>query len=273
MIKFYKKLITVSALIGLLLAHTAFAAVKFPTDTGGTLTTGLVSYYKLEDVNDFYGSNNLTNNGGATFGAGKVNNGVVLNGSSQDLSAPSATAPWGTNVWSISMWFKISGSDTLFTLFGNQGNNDGSHGFVIDYGNNNGAGNFGVNKSGVAGFGYAWTPDANWHHLAVVLRSSGTGMELYLDGTSVASNANTGNVVTPTVSPEPFLGARNLGAGGTDAYFNGTIDEVGIWSKSLSTTEISDLYNGGNGQTMCTIGSDCPGGSNHQMSIMWIDEY
>lgn len=42
--------------------------------------------------------------------------------------------------------------------------------------------------------------------------------------------------------------------GGTATWaYNGYMDEVGIWSKVLSSTEISDLYNGGNGNTMMEV--------------------
>jgi hypothetical protein len=30
-------------------------------------------------------------------------------------------------------------------------------------------------------------------------------------------------------------------------FFDGTIDEVGIWNRSLSSSEVSELYNGGSG--------------------------
>ena len=45
---------------------------KFTIDTNRTLTTNLVAYYKLEDVNDFWGSYNLTNYNSVQFNAGKV---------------------------------------------------------------------------------------------------------------------------------------------------------------------------------------------------------
>lgn len=32
-------------------------------------------------------------------------------------------------------------------------------------------------------------------------------------------------------------------------YFDGTIDEVAIWNRALSATEISELYNGGAGHS------------------------
>src|SRR3990167_2469213 len=73
-------------IILLLLPALAFAGAKsFQVDSGSTLTTSLVSYYKLEDATDFYGSNNLTAAGNASFVAGKVNNAVTLDGTDDYL--------------------------------------------------------------------------------------------------------------------------------------------------------------------------------------------
>ena len=60
------------------------AAKSFQVDTGGTLTTGLISYYQLEDRLDFYSTNDLTNNGSTAFVAGKVNNAA-------DFGSPNTT--------------------------------------------------------------------------------------------------------------------------------------------------------------------------------------
>ena len=49
-------------------------AKHFQVDSGGTLLTNLISYYKLDDVNDYYASNNLTNNNTVTFVTGKIDN-------------------------------------------------------------------------------------------------------------------------------------------------------------------------------------------------------
>ena len=49
-------------------------AKHFQVDSGGTLLTNLISYYKLDDVNDYYASNNLTNNNTVTFVTGKIGN-------------------------------------------------------------------------------------------------------------------------------------------------------------------------------------------------------
>jgi len=75
-----------------------------------------------------------------------------------------------------------------------------------------------------------------WHHIVGVFTSD-SDKRLYVDGD---------NVVNITTS-ETFLTISNievgrLGDSTPSDYFNGTIDEVVVWNRSLSSTEIKDLY-------------------------------
>ena len=76
-----------------------------------------------------------------------------------------------------------------------------------------------------------------WKHLAVTANE--TGRRIYINGVQVA----TGSVGTPTAAGGSF----NIGGAGiADAagnWFNGSIDDVAIWDKSLSQTFISQLAN------------------------------
>jgi hypothetical protein len=96
-------------------------------------------------------------------------------------------------------------------------------------------------------------------------------LTLYRDGSNVGSSSiSAANAGGGTGS----IGVN--GTGGNSTYFPGDIDEVGIWSKALSTQEITDLYNGGAGQTMCngTGGPLCSTPRHHIIiiSLNWKPE-
>lgn len=87
-----------------------------------------------------------------------------------------------------------------------------------------------------------FTDTTNYHNVVVTI-TGGTSGKMYLDGVLVASD--TSNLIAKDLWTKV-----NFGKGGTAArYFNGILDEVGIWSRALNSTEISDLYNTGNGST------------------------
>jgi len=81
------------------------------------------------------------------------------------------------------------------------------------------------------------------------------GATLWVDGSSVDTNANT-RVINNGNAPFA-IGA----AYGTAAlrYFDGLIDEVGVWDRALSQTEVETLYNDGDGCvypfSACVVGS------------------
>jgi len=75
-----------------------------------------------------------------------------------------------------------------------------------------------------------------WQHVCAIRNSSGYTI-FYIDGSqSDGSDPESGTPASGTTN----LIIGNRGAG--DRTFNGTIDEVAIWNRSLSAIEIEDLY-------------------------------
>lgn len=222
------------------------------TLSGGTLTTGLNDYYKLADPTDYYGANNLTNNGSTPFGSGCVTNAASFNGTSQylQLASPLSTA---TNNYSFFMWVNVPTASQKGAFFHN-GTQD-VDGYSVGVGNNigngqDGTGNYLVGAAaGLLWHSYGITIGTGCH-LVGVIRNAGveTG---YVDGTA-GPNTFSDAPATPT-------GFATVGADSSGRFFNGGIGQFGFWTKALNANEISDLYNTGSGQTMCTVGVDCPG--------------
>jgi hypothetical protein len=215
----------------------------FQKDTNGTLTTSLVSYYKLEDATDFFDSNNLTNTG-VTFSAAKVNNGATnFDGSSAIyLNKTNATGlPSGSGAWSVNLWVypnSLSHNGCAFS-FGATGPTAGIRVMMYILSANNHFFFSGYNADLDSGIALS---NATWSMITATF--DGTTLRTYVNGTAGATGTPAMNLsgTNIVVGNTPDLGASELWKGG--------VDEAAIWTKALSTTEIADLYNGGAGQTM-----------------------
>jgi len=79
--------------------------------------------------------------------------------------------------------------------------------------------------------------DMNWHYIVGI--KEGAYLRIYVDGTlRNSANVGTGD---PYLTNTPLL----IGAAytsGSYGFFNGTIDEVGIYHRALSAEEIKQLY-------------------------------
>ena len=81
--------------------------------------------------------------------------------------------------------------------------------------------------------------DDEWHHVAVTYNGSSlaAGLTVYLDGgletTTIVKNALTGTILNTSL---PSFGARN-----TQLPYQGAIDNVRIYNRVLSVSEITDL--------------------------------
>jgi Concanavalin A-like lectin/glucanases superfamily len=226
-----------------------------PISIGGrsTLLNGLRVYYKLGDLTDSSGNSlTLTNHGGVTFTAGKVNNAAnFVSASTQYLShADAAPFQMGTGDFSYALWIKFTATGTHAVLdYGQAGNTAGYATDAVDFGS--GAVGFQIALSDGSRANYPFINtthhnfnDGNWHLLVVTCSRSGN-MVAYVD-----------NVVEGSVSTSTATGSVNsthgfaLGADYFGTYlFDGSLDEFGLWNRVLTSTEITHLWNGGAGTT------------------------
>jgi len=86
--------------------------------------------------------------------------------------------------------------------------------------------------------------DGNWHHVAGVASRTG-GVTIYYDGVEIASApAETADIVYNSSAQSFWVGRH--GDGQVQWDFGGNIDEVRVYTRALSPTEIADLAGGGN---------------------------
>jgi len=83
-----------------------------------------------------------------------------------------------------------------------------------------------------------------WKHLTVSYDGSNSylGFNIYIDGQNQdTTNMDEGVVSDSSVSSDVFIGGRAWS--GITNHWNGTIDDVMIWNRSLSADEVAQLYN------------------------------
>ena len=216
--------------------------------TGCGLTGGLVAYYPFNgNANDASGNNNHAAVHGALLCAdrfGNANCAFSFDGASQYLECPNFQGA-NTNYMSVSAWiFKSTFNPSLFeTLFATE-----SCRYQTVYG---------------AALHAAWTDGANrqelfaatniqssvWHHVMWV--RDGTVQRFYFDGMEIPvtgyaindSYVATTNLVTIARQINSCrIGVDGLSQIGGIDWFNGKIDDVRIYNRALSVSEVSQLY-------------------------------
>lgn len=226
------------------------AAVDVKNDAN--LSTSLVSYWELEESSgtrvDSHGSNDLTDNNTVLSASGVRGDAADLESSNSEyLSNLSQTgmAP-GTGNFSISLWAKVESDGTVgsgnggpFSLAATSADR-----IWLDARTSTITGQFYDGANG-ANCSYSGSFTGNWHHI-VFLRDGGNA-KLYVD--SVLRSTNSATFGTPANANLDLVPQVKIGSSsqGTARYYDGMVDEVGYWTKALSTTEISDLYNSGAG--------------------------
>ncbi|MEI6657512.1 MAG: LamG-like jellyroll fold domain-containing protein [Planctomycetota bacterium] len=74
-----------------------------------------------------------------------------------------------------------------------------------------------------------------WQYLSVTVSNTGVAT-LYVNGTSVATSTNTGFVPSVVNRPNNYLGKSNNGS--FDALFEGKLNSLSVWNKTLSAAEV-----------------------------------
>ena len=186
--------------------------------------------------------------------SGKTLFGARFNGSTSYIDLPVNTALTKANDFTWSLWFNLRSTalNDNQTLFAN--NSTGAPRYFVMF-NNTTLGSirfFGqgsTNRYSAGGLVTAGT----WFHLAVT-KSSTAGLIVYLNGVAVITEAGeTGNYTNGTQanSKNVLGGYYVVNAIQTSLALKGKIDQVRIFSKALSSSEVSTLYNSGNGEIAC----------------------
>ena len=211
---------------------------------GGTGQQYPFSTITVGTPSDSVSTNNGTIVGGVTYTTGIVGNAFQFDGSTGYVSLPANSLNF-TGDFSASLWVNFSSlsSCTLIesTGFGNNTSaQEGTSGWNLIYStgylyfnnyNDNNLVQLGTNSLNTTN---------TWYH--IVVKSSSSGMGIYLNGTLITSNTTTQYAnYRKTVSPR--LGLSRSGTG----YFPGKMDAVTLWSKKLTDDEITQLYNMGGG--------------------------
>ncbi len=217
------------------------------------LKLGLVAYYSLDETSgtviDATGNGNNGTNNGATAGVlGKVGNAYGFNGSNNYISLVNANVITNNMLnATVSVWVNTNSLNTRrYILASGNGFNSYDETLQIFFWDNNTLNisffrNGGVDLGGVS-YNSSNMNTGEWYHIVSVL--SNNSIKLYLNGVKVGS--------TVRLSSDPVSSSTNMMAIGrfgtyNGYYFDGSLDEVGIWNRALSQEEISRLYNSGQG--------------------------
>ena len=220
-----------------------------------SLLTGLQGYWKLDESSgnaaDQVNGNTLTNNNTVTYSVGVINNGAnFVRASSKYLTRVNGSVV-GLNTitgnLTIAGWMKASSLPAL----------NASYGLLMDY-NNGGYALYFTNDSGTYNlksilYGNigthvitsAWTPSlSTWYHVALTFNTSGSNnLKFYVNGSQQGSTQTDSNTALLSADGTFALGAHGSGVN----FLDGSLDEWGVWSAELTSSQISQLYNSGAG--------------------------
>lgn len=206
-------------------------------DTSLFNDASLVSYYTMEDANDDKASNNLTNNNTVTFTTGKFNNAGSFNGSNQSLSLTNGSTFFtGSSAKAFSCWINPSsqpgtGVRKTFLSWGNT-----THRLLLAYKDTGGTKYISISDGATNQDVSAQTlSNGTWYNIVASL--SGSTLTIWLNGVSIG---------TPTVNI--VSGSQGFGIGDirpeTGENFPGLIDDVAIFSRALTQTDVNIINYG-----------------------------
>ncbi|MDP3723630.1 MAG: LamG-like jellyroll fold domain-containing protein, partial [Candidatus Omnitrophota bacterium] len=225
----------------------------FKPDTSGALTKSLLSYWRFDEgsgtvVGDAKGSTDGTATNGPTIVAGKVGNARSFDGVDDYVNVGSIGIA-NDGVMTLSTFVYRSGSGSGSLMAHDPNTTAETDKFFADLSINNrdggvgvGAVTFTVGKINSGHVAYytdtAALPANQWTHLTVVYTGgmgSGSG-KIYVNGQLYSTLFASSGIVSGTTAYDSWKMGKSV---------NGLIDEVGIWSRALTASEVTDLYNAG----------------------------
>lgn len=218
---------------------------RFSAASVSGLLTDLIAYYKLGEATgsgdrvDSHASYDLTASTTITQGTGIIGNCAVI--SAGEYLSRSNDISTGTAARSFSLWAKMA-SDSSTRHFFSIGT--GTSWDVIALSHLNAT----QIRAGYSGGNTIWTPDIDdnaWHHIVLTYPASAvpSDAKLYIDGVEESQTSTSGSTTIDLGATE-FRVADSL-TGGSE--LDGSIDELAVWGRELTSADVTALYNSGSG--------------------------
>lgn len=206
-----------------------------------SLNTNILAYWKLDnDYTEEINSYTLTANAAPSFGTGIINQGSDLELSSSQYLSRAAGDLYPTLPFSVTLWIKPESLNNYYRPIYKASNPFGRVRYSM-YQDTDGKMVAIVHNStgtGVTTKSTSAISTGTWTMLTMV--ADGTDLRLYFDGTQEGTPAALTNLDNTAEQPL-WIGREDT------KYWDGLIDEVGVWERALTPTEVTQLYNGGSG--------------------------
>jgi len=186
--------------------------------------SGLALYQLNWDGSDLSGNYNGTSTA-LTFGPGKFNDGGIFNGTSSDIDISGTLQ---SSTMSLSLWVYVNATIT-------------SNRILVEFGNGYGlwslasaAGKLGMqsaNSNSSHTLSNATLPSGQWNHVVCVWNSG--SRTFYINGATQSG----GTVADYLTCDQNTIGSRRTGE-----FFDGTIDQVRVFNKAITSDEVTTLY-------------------------------
>lgn len=214
-------------------------------DASAALTSDLISYWNFDDANTTL-LDSLGNHDGSITGtdviSGKINNArnftndLITIGNMGNMSN-----------MSISAWIKYAAVNPALGggIFSNQNwNSPGDLNFGIGSAASVGKMQIQTFTSNFNTISTSVMSSSEWTHVVMVHDFNAKNIIIYINGT---------NNVNETVAADYGISNDDMAFGsfnpGGHRYFNGSVDEVGVWNRTLTAAEVLELYNSGSGNS------------------------
>ncbi|MEA2163027.1 MAG: large repetitive protein [Thermoanaerobaculia bacterium] len=221
-----------------------------------SVPSGAVAWYRASsNAVDAVGPNTGTALGGTAYTTGKVGQAFSLNGTTAYVSIPDNSTLRPTDL-TIEGWVYFTSIPSTGVIVSKTAGSAASDSYLLWY---QGGALHGVvgNTSGPGTIvDYTWTPTLNtWYHVAFTSDATGLSETLYVNGAVVGAATNTTAI---GYDANPLLIGAEIENSITQYFFPGRIDEVTLYNRALSQSEIQAVA-GADTFGKCYISPAAPG--------------
>jgi type II secretory pathway pseudopilin PulG len=190
-------------------------------------------------VNDASGSGNTGTAINTSPTSGYFDQALQFTGNNSYITIPNSGSLNPSTALTLEAWIKWSINPATSTSWAQIINKNVDNQYQIQHSQTNNAFEFALRTSTGRRYMLSTTAPQQgiWYH--VVATYDGSFMRLYVNGNLERSIAANGTI--PSSTTPVNIGSRTS----NDRYFTGTIDEVAIYDRALSATEISSRFNAG----------------------------